>query len=218
MKNKRVLVFAPHHDDEAVGMGGTIAKLTKEGCEVSLAVVCRGTFGIDKKNPSQTQKMREKETLDSAKVLKIKNVKFMRLFEYVLEFNDQTLSKFVRVIRKDMPDVVYVPHDKEQDIDHRRVCQIVKEAIWLSRISSAFGYIKPMLEKDIQLKYYEVWTPMSQVTDKICIDKYILQKQKAISCYKSQLKERNYLKMAISLNRFRAISCLKECNFLEVFS
>jgi len=217
MINKRILIFAPHHDDEAIGMGGTIARLVEGGHEVNLAVVCQGTFGVDKMNPAQIQETREKETLNSAKVLKIKNVEFMRLFEYVLEFNDRVLTEFIRVIRKNKPDVIYTPHSEERDMDHRAVCQIVREAAWLSCVSSAFSHVKPLLEKDIELKFYEVWTPISCVGEKSCIDKYISQKREAISCYQSQLKDRDYLKMAVSLNQFRAISCSRGCKYLEVF-
>lgn len=38
----RVLVIAPHPDDEVLGCGGTIARLTDNGNEVHVAVVTRG--------------------------------------------------------------------------------------------------------------------------------------------------------------------------------
>jgi LmbE family N-acetylglucosaminyl deacetylase len=41
------LVIAPHADDEAFGMGGTIAKLTQLGHQVHIVVVCAGdSFGF----------------------------------------------------------------------------------------------------------------------------------------------------------------------------
>lgn len=38
----RTLVIAPHPDDEILGAGGTIARLTKAGCDVVVAVVTTG--------------------------------------------------------------------------------------------------------------------------------------------------------------------------------
>ena len=40
----RILVFAPHNDDEVLGVGGTIAKLTSFGHEV---YVCEATFPLE---------------------------------------------------------------------------------------------------------------------------------------------------------------------------
>ncbi|SPJ25223.1 PIG-L deacetylase family protein [Palleronia abyssalis] len=45
-----VLVVAPHPDDEVLGVGGTIARLTAEGCEVHVCIATRGRtdrFGQD---------------------------------------------------------------------------------------------------------------------------------------------------------------------------
>jgi LmbE family N-acetylglucosaminyl deacetylase len=40
----RVLVIAPHPDDEVLGCGGTMARLAGEGCETHVAVVTRGSL------------------------------------------------------------------------------------------------------------------------------------------------------------------------------
>ena len=38
-----ILVLSPHPDDETVGMGGTINKLSKQGHKISLCVVTDGS-------------------------------------------------------------------------------------------------------------------------------------------------------------------------------
>ena len=47
----RVLVFAPHNDDEVLGVGGTIAKYAQAGHEVT---VCEITSWLE--NIEQTKK------------------------------------------------------------------------------------------------------------------------------------------------------------------
>ena len=42
LKARRVLVIAPHPDDEVLGAGGTVARLSEAGPEVTIAVVTKG--------------------------------------------------------------------------------------------------------------------------------------------------------------------------------
>lgn len=46
----KVVIFAPHPDDESIGMGGLIQKLKSEGKEVHVVVMCSGN-GISDKVP-----------------------------------------------------------------------------------------------------------------------------------------------------------------------
>jgi len=41
-KIERVMVVTAHPDDSEFGAGGTIAKLVKEGCEVTYVIVTNG--------------------------------------------------------------------------------------------------------------------------------------------------------------------------------
>lgn len=46
----KVVIFAPHPDDESIGMGGLIQKLKSEGKDVHVVVMCSGN-GISSKVP-----------------------------------------------------------------------------------------------------------------------------------------------------------------------
>ncbi len=82
MKQNLVCIFA-HPDDEAFGPGGTIAKFTKTHT-VYILCATRGEEG-GLKQDSSIGKIREKELLESAKILGVKKVFF-------LDFKDGTLS------------------------------------------------------------------------------------------------------------------------------
>ncbi|HKA28373.1 MAG TPA: PIG-L family deacetylase, partial [Candidatus Binatia bacterium] len=45
LKIERVLVVTAHPDDSEFGAGGTIAKLVKDGCEVTYVIVTNGNKG-----------------------------------------------------------------------------------------------------------------------------------------------------------------------------
>ena len=72
---KKVLVFAPHNDDEVLGVGGTIAKYAKEGNEVFIVEV---TSGVQ----SETLK---KEAHASHEILGVKKAFFFRFAGFRIE-------------------------------------------------------------------------------------------------------------------------------------
>ena len=94
MKRKLLAVFA-HPDDEAFGPGGTLVKYASEGVEIHLLCATRGEAGKNNikdqrskiKNTDKILKLeniREKELINSAKVLGVAKVEF-------LDFVDGTL-------------------------------------------------------------------------------------------------------------------------------
>ena len=44
-KGGKALVLAPHHDDETLGCGGTLARLCQSGWHVKLVIVTDGALG-----------------------------------------------------------------------------------------------------------------------------------------------------------------------------
>ena len=73
---KKVLVIAAHPDDEVLGMGGTIAKLVKEDCEVNVLIVTDGSSSQYRES-DDLQKIiedKKKETWACAQTLGVKQV------------------------------------------------------------------------------------------------------------------------------------------------
>lgn len=68
----KVLVFAPHNDDEVLGVGGTIAKYTQSGNQV---IVCEVTSGS---NENIVKKIK-KEALQAHKLLGVTETVFLDL-------------------------------------------------------------------------------------------------------------------------------------------
>ena len=47
LRNKKVLVFVAHQDDETIGCGGTIAKWSNQGAEVHVCFMTDGATGFE---------------------------------------------------------------------------------------------------------------------------------------------------------------------------
>jgi len=116
-----VLVIAAHPDDEVLGMGGTIKKLTKKGNTVDLCVVSEGATAQYK--DKKMIEVRKKSCIKSGAILGISNFHF-------LEFPDMRLDsvphleinkQLERVIRKYKPYVVYTTPNNDLNKDHQIV-------------------------------------------------------------------------------------------------
>ncbi len=69
----RILAFAPHNDDEVLGVGGTIAKYAQAGQEV---FVCEITSWLE--NLGQTKKIKQ-EAIAAHDILGVKDTFFLDL-------------------------------------------------------------------------------------------------------------------------------------------
>lgn len=124
----RVLVIAPHPDDEIIGVGGTIAKKAKAGNEVYVCVVTKGgppLFNLE----FIEQGRRECREADAK--LGVKETIFLDFPAVMLEtvpryeFN----GKIAEVVQKINPDEVYIPHRGDMQIDHQMVVDAAMVAV-----------------------------------------------------------------------------------------
>ena len=66
--NERLLVIAPHSDDEVLGCGGLISKIKKAGVKVYVLIF---NLGFEKDDTKESQEKRKKEVQDAMNVLNV---------------------------------------------------------------------------------------------------------------------------------------------------
>lgn len=116
----KVLVIAPHPDDEVLGCGGTIAKRAAEGHDVFVCVVTKGCEPLFP--PEQVQQVRA-ECEKADQLLGVKETCFLDFPAAMLEqvprykLND-ALSNVIQTIK---PEEVYIPHRGDMQIDHKMI-------------------------------------------------------------------------------------------------
>ena len=124
----RVLVIAPHPDDEIIGVGGTIAKRAKAGDEVYVCVVTKGQEPMFKREFIEQGR---KECREADAKLGVKDTIFLDFPAVMLEtvpryeFN----GKIAEVVQKINPDEVYIPHRGDMQIDHQMVVDATMVAV-----------------------------------------------------------------------------------------
>jgi LmbE family N-acetylglucosaminyl deacetylase len=201
---ERVLVLAPHPDDETFGMGGSLRLLTESGKKVKVVILTAG----EKADPKVTSKqeyssIRKKEAMKAFKVLGVTDYEFLGFPDReLLVHRGDVKGAINRIVSAFSPDVIYSPSLIELNPDHRMAAELSHE---LSR-----------REKAVRCVFYEITTP---VRPNILIDitKTYKWKKKAMKCYKSQLKLTDYLDLMQAISRYRTFTLGKGVRFAEAF-
>ena len=68
LKNQRLLVIAPHSDDEVLGCGGLISKIKNEGGKVFVLIF---NLGFEKDDTKESQEKRKNEVKEAMNTLKV---------------------------------------------------------------------------------------------------------------------------------------------------
>ena len=110
----RVLVFAPHNDDEVLGVGGTIAKYAQQGHEV---FVCEVTAWLQ--NPESTENL-QRQARQAHEILGVKESRFLNLpVVHLKETATHIKNKlFCDTVNDIKPDIAFIPHTGDMHVDH----------------------------------------------------------------------------------------------------
>lgn len=183
VKHVKVLVIAPHNDDEVLGVGGTIAKYTKQGHEVFVCVVTKG-------DTEEAIKKERKETMGAHKVLGVKETIYLdflavRLRETpLIELN----SEILKVVQHIKPNIAFIPHKGDMHMDHGVVAHssmVALRPINNMKVDHIFAY-ETLSETEWNTPTVDhvyipnVWSDISP---------FIEMKKQAMKCYQSQLKQ-----------------------------
>lgn len=115
MKDK-ILVIAPHTDDEVLGVGGTMARLAAEGAEVCVAIVTQGYSAEEIESDRQ-------EALAAHQLLGVKQTIFLPLPAANLDtVPHRDINRHLNeVIQNIQPEVLYIPFTGDLHVDHQKV-------------------------------------------------------------------------------------------------
>jgi len=130
--HQSILILAAHPDDEVLGCGGTIAKLTDQGAIVHIAFLADGVFSRDGDAAAQHQELqvRRAAAQKACNILGAKSVSFG-------EFPDNRMDTVAlldiikvveELIARHKPEVVFTHHAGDVNIDHRRIHEAVVTA------------------------------------------------------------------------------------------
>jgi LmbE family N-acetylglucosaminyl deacetylase len=133
----KLLAVLAHPDDESLGFGGTFAKYASEGVHTYLITATRGErgrLGERRGAPlAEVAQVRERELLDAARVLGIREVQFLDYLDGELDRADpaEAVESIARHIRRIRPHVVmtFGPDGAYGHPDHIAISQFTTAAV-----------------------------------------------------------------------------------------
>lgn len=131
---RKLLVVSAHPDDEILGCGGTVARLTKEGWSVSTLILGEGITSRDTKRDLKKRKTElealKKQVYKAGSIVGCKDI-FLHNFPDN-RFDAVALLDIVKVIEKVktaiLPDVIFTHYENDLNIDHQLTYKAVNVA------------------------------------------------------------------------------------------
>lgn len=205
-KKEAILIFCAHNDDQTIGAGGTIKNCIKNNKKAYTYIFSYGESSHPHLKPEVVAKMREKESIQAARILG-DEIHYLGLKEgkFIETFNKDEIKK---IIKKINPTKVFTHSPDDMHPDHRAVYKIIKKTL------KGMNYKGDMYA-------FDVWNLFSFKTrdyPKLFMDisDTFKDKLKALEKHKSQILAIILLKWNIYLKAF-VNGINNNCKYAELF-
>ncbi len=210
----KVLVIAAHPDDEVLGMGGTLKKLTKTKNKVKVVFLATGInarrskeyindtkYTVDPNLQKIMNKQIQKLQLDAKNALKILGVNDIEFIDFPDNEMDkisnlEITKKIEKLINQFKPEIIYTHTKHDVNVDHRAIFHAVITAtrpIHKSKVKKVICFEVPSSSE---------WLFGDNFTPNIFVDikKELPLKLKAIKKYKNELRNFPHPRSVEALN------------------
>lgn len=203
----RVLVIAPHPDDESLGCGGVLAKHSAHGDTIKVIFLTSGEKGdFDRRYGDQYVKHRRSDAMKALTALGVSDCLFLDLPDQGLTTQRETLERNVATVLKEfMPTLIYAPSPWEPHFDHRAAFYAVYNLVR--------GIARPP-----GLALYEVGAPLIFPDVVVDITTEMARKREAIASYHTEHNYQDYQTIIEALNVHRTYGLDRSVRHAEAFT
>jgi LmbE family N-acetylglucosaminyl deacetylase len=199
----RVLVVAPHCDDEVIGCGGTILRFRKDFSRLAIVYVAPG------------EAERQQEAAIVAATLAADATYFL---PGVDGFCDSVAPDCVRqlttLVQEEKPNIVIAPHASDNHPDHRATWRIVIDAVNYARFYVPMEGRTP--HRTTSILAYEVWSPIQSPAVICDVTAVFEDKCDLLAKYRSQVSQFPYVDYTRAFNAWRGL-LFQRNGYAEVF-
>ncbi|MEP0841642.1 MAG: PIG-L family deacetylase, partial [Phycisphaerae bacterium] len=124
----KILSFLAHPDDAEFTCAGTMIRLKQEcGCRLAIATSTSGDCGTTQHAPDEIARIRHAEARKVAELVEAEYY-CAGCKDLLVMYDEPTLKRFVEIIRKVRPDVVFTHPPVDYMIDHENTGRLVRTA------------------------------------------------------------------------------------------
>lgn len=197
-KRDRILIIAPHPDDECIGAGGVQILYPKQ-CKV--LVLTDGRQGQGEVAPEIEKEIRKIEFIKEMHEAGISDFQ-------MLEIEDGSLMQHLDCLEAiSLTDFskIFVTGIHDNHPDHTAACLSLFQALQKQKIDNVEVYL------------YEVHTPLQETSHMLDITSVIDRKEVLIQFHQSQLKSLPYDRYARCMAEYRALQNRMDGHYIEVY-
>lgn len=192
VEKSRVMILAPHMDDEVIGAGGTLALHKQAGSDIGI-VFTTNSAGMPSKPGEKS--MTEIRTAEARQVAERFGYEIIEILNHpdgsLSLFEDELTEDLLDIIADWKPDQIFVPFPGDHHRDHQATAAALAESI------DALGW-------NGSVWCYEIWSTLWPNVE-VDITSVVDAKRESISLYVSQLGGMNYVDSALGLNCYRGL-------------
>jgi LmbE family N-acetylglucosaminyl deacetylase len=189
----KVLVVAPHPDDEAIGCVGTILLHIRAGDQVCIAIATDGRRSKAIPDPDEMADQRQREAQLASSRMGIDRLTWLGFHEG--GYSPQELAERLRSLLEEVqPDVIYAPSRVDFHLEHVRVAH----ALALAIAGAGVGVRAP------RIRIYQIQVPL---TSPLCnlvsdVSPVVQHCESVLAAYTSQ---RGIMRSVVRLRRYGAV-------------
>jgi len=201
----KVLVIAPHPDDESLGSGGSLALHTKSGDPVKIIFLTDGSMGdySGKYSKGEYISLREAEAREACSILGVSDLDFWKEPDRTLESNNENINRLAALLSEYKPGIIYCPSPHEFHPDHRAAAELLWRAVQKSGVAC-------------RVAFTEINTAV-RINTLVDITPVVGQKKSACDMFRSQIDNTPYTDVSLGLNRFRSLTLSGNSEYEEGF-
>ena len=204
LTGRRVLVLAPHPDDESLCCGGSLILHREHRDPVKVIFLTDGSASEhDGTTAEAISRLRQDEARKAASILGVEDLEFWGVRDRTLSLDSGTMDRLVLTLNRYQPELIYLPSPLDFHPDHRATTDLLWSSIQKSQLP-------------VKLAFFDLNRPI-KINTLVDITPVVDRKRRACDSYQSQLRHHPYTDIALAFNRYRAMTISPACDHAEGF-